>query len=72
MKLLQAENIPENILGMRLIVILSKELITEFIKTNDHFADILTKFLRGSRIHFICSKLGAYNLYAPASEGVIK
>nr|KYP33120.1 hypothetical protein KK1_046057 [Cajanus cajan] len=45
---------------------LSKELITEFISSNDQLADILTKSLRGPRIQFICSKLGAYNLYAPA------
>jgi len=44
----------------------SKEIITEFINSNDQPADILTKSLRGTRIQSICSKLGAYDLYAPA------
>nr|KYP54748.1 Copia protein [Cajanus cajan] len=45
--------------------LLSKELITEFISSNDQLANILTKYLRGPKIQFICSKLGAYNFYAP-------
>ena len=50
----------------------SKEISTEFINSNKQLADIPTKSLRGPRIHFICSKLGAHNLYAPAWEGVLK
>ncbi|KOM49185.1 hypothetical protein LR48_Vigan08g001200 [Vigna angularis] len=46
--------------------LLSKDLITEFVNSNEQFADIFTKSLRGPRIQFICSKLGAYDLYAPA------
>ena len=46
--------------------LLSKEITTEFINSNDQPTDILTKSLRGTRIQFICSKLGAYDLYAPA------
>ena len=46
--------------------LLSKEIATEFVSSNNQLADILTKSLRGPRIDFICSKLGAYNLYAPA------
>jgi len=46
--------------------LLSKEINTEFVSSNDQLADILTKSLRGPRIQFICLKLGAYNLYAPA------
>ena len=46
--------------------LLSKEIITEFINSNDQPTDILTKSLRGTRIQSICSKLGAYDLYAPA------
>ena len=46
--------------------LLSKEIVTEFISSNDQPADILTKSLRGSKIQSICSKLGAYDLYAPA------
>ena len=43
----------------------SKEISIEFINSNNQLADILMKSLRGPRIHFICSKLGAHNLYAP-------
>ena len=46
--------------------LLSKDLVTEFVGSNEQLADILTKSLRGPRIQFICSKLGAYDLYAPA------
>ncbi|XP_052728811.1 secreted RxLR effector protein 161-like [Vigna angularis] len=46
--------------------LLTKEICTEFIGSNDQLADVLTKSLRGPRIEFICSKLGTYNLYAPA------
>ena len=45
--------------------LLSKEISTEFVNSNNQLADILTKSLRGPRIQFICSKLDAYNLYAP-------
>ena len=46
--------------------LLSKEIVTEFINSNDQPADILTKSIRGPRIQFIYSKLGAYDLYVPA------
>ncbi|KOM30742.1 hypothetical protein LR48_Vigan01g029700 [Vigna angularis] len=46
--------------------LLSKEICTEFVGSNDQLADMLTKSLRGPRIEFIGSKLGTYNLYAPA------
>ncbi|KAG4940850.1 hypothetical protein JHK87_044721 [Glycine soja] len=46
--------------------LLSKEIVTEFIGSNDQPADILTKSLRGPKIQTICTKLGAYDLYAPA------
>jgi len=38
----------------------SKELHTRFISFNNQLADIL---LKGPKVQFICSKLGAYNLY---------
>ena len=41
-------------------------IITSFVNSNDQLADILTKALRRPRIEYICSKLGAYNMYAPA------
>ena len=46
--------------------ILSGCIFTSHVKSSDQFADILTKSLRSSRIEYICNKLGAYDLYAPA------
>ena len=46
--------------------ILSKEVITKLISYNDQLADIFTKSLRRPRIQNICSKLGAFDLYALA------
>ena len=37
-----------------------------FVNSNDQLADIFTKSLRGFRIKYICDKLGAFDLYAPA------
>ncbi|RVW53512.1 Retrovirus-related Pol polyprotein from transposon RE2 [Vitis vinifera] len=39
---------------------------TSFVNSNDQLADIFTKSLRGPRIKYICNKLDAYNIYAPA------
>ena len=39
---------------------------TGFVNSNDLLADIFTKSLRGPRIKYICNKLGAYDIYAPA------
>ena len=39
---------------------------TSFVNSNDQLVDIFTKSLRGSKIKYICNKLGAYNIYAPA------
>ena len=41
-------------------------MTTSFINSNDQLADIFTKSLRGPRIKYICHKLGAFDLYAPA------
>ncbi|RVX05223.1 Retrovirus-related Pol polyprotein from transposon RE1 [Vitis vinifera] len=41
-------------------------VVTSFVNSNDQLADIFTKSLRGPRIKYICNKLGAYNIYAPA------
>ena len=41
---------------------------TNFVNSNDQLADIFTKSLRGLRIKFICNKLSAYDVYAPASS----
>ena len=41
-------------------------MATSFVNSNDQLADIFTKSLRGPRIKYICNKLGAYDIYAPA------
>ena len=41
-------------------------MATSFVDSNYQLADIFTKSLRGPRIKYICNKLGAYNIYAPA------
>ena len=46
--------------------ILSGDIVTKFVKTNDHLVDRFTKSLTCPRINYICNKLGAYNLYAPS------
>ena len=46
--------------------IASRYMITIFINSSDQLADIFTKSLRGPWIKYICNKLGAYDLYAPA------
>jgi hypothetical protein len=46
--------------------ILSGDITTRFVNSNDQLADIFTKSLRSPRISYICNKLGAYDLYAPA------
>ena len=46
--------------------ILSGEIATKFVRSNDQLADIFTKSLTGPRIGYICNKLGTYDLYAPA------
>jgi hypothetical protein len=46
--------------------VLSGEIITDFVASNDQLADIFTKSLRGPRVESICNKLGAYDMYAPA------
>ena len=46
--------------------ILSGDIVTKFVKSNDQLADIFTKSLTCPRINYICNKLGTYDLYAPA------
>ena len=46
--------------------IASRCMTTSFVNSNDQTADIFTKSLRGPRIKYICDKLGAFDLYAPA------
>ncbi|XP_070014867.1 secreted RxLR effector protein 161-like [Nicotiana sylvestris] len=44
----------------------SECIATSFVGSNDQLAYVLTKSLRGALIEYICSKLGAYDMYAPA------
>ena len=46
--------------------IISGDIKTEFVNSNNQLADIFTKPLRGPKIDYICNKLGTYDLYAPA------
>ena len=41
-------------------------MTTSFVNSNDRLADISTKSLRGLRIKYICDKLSAFDLCAPA------
>jgi len=45
--------------------LLSKAICTKFVGSNKQLVDELTKSLREPWIELICSKHGAYNLYAP-------
>jgi len=44
----------------------SGDIVTSFVNSNDQLADVFTKSLRGPRTSYICGKLGAFDLYAPA------
>lgn len=46
--------------------ILSGDISTPFVKSGDQLADVFTKSLCRNRLEFICSKLGLYDIYAPA------
>jgi len=46
--------------------IASGEIVTSFVGTNDQLADIFTKALRGPRVEYLCNKLGAFDIHAPA------
>ena len=46
--------------------IVSRCMTTSFVNSSDQLVDIFTKYLRCLRIQYICNKLGAYDLYAPA------
>ena len=52
--------------------IASKCMITSFVNSNDQLADIFTKSLRSPKIKYICDKLCAFVLYAPALGGVLR
>ena len=39
---------------------------TQSVRTMDQLADLFAKSLLGSRVRYICNKLGSYDIYAPA------
>ncbi|WMV44756.1 hypothetical protein MTR67_038141 [Solanum verrucosum] len=39
---------------------------TGYVKTGEQVADLLTKALNGTRVDYLCNKLGMINIYAPA------
>ena len=41
-------------------------IVTEFVNSSDQLADVFTKSLNSSWIEYICNKLGAYDISAPA------
>jgi len=46
--------------------LISKEISTSFVGSNDQLADLPTKALLGLRFDSICIKLGTYDMYEPA------
>ena len=46
--------------------IASRCMTTSFVNSNDQLVNIFTKSLRSPRIKYICDKLDAFHLYAPA------
>ena len=41
-------------------------ITTPHVRIESQLADVLTKALPGTRMNFICNKLGMINIYAPA------
>ena len=41
-------------------------MTTSFVNSNDQLADIFTKSHRDPKIKYMCDKLDAFDLYAPA------
>jgi len=41
-------------------------IYTSYVKTGEQLGDIFTKALNGTRIHYLCSKLGMIDIFAPA------
>jgi len=46
--------------------IISGDIKTKFVNSNDQLPDIFIKSLWEPIIDYICNKLGTYDLYAPA------
>jgi len=46
--------------------VISGEIITDFVNSNDQLANMITKFLKNSHIGHIWNKLDSYDVYALA------
>ena len=46
-------------------------MTTSFVNSSDQLANMFTKSFKGPKIKYICNKLDAYDLYAPARGGVL-
>ena len=46
--------------------LLQNLICTEFVRSVNQLSDLFTKPLGSSRVSYICNKLGAYDIYAPA------
>lgn len=46
--------------------VLSGEITTKFVYSSDQLANVFTKSLKGPQVDYICNKLGANDIYAPA------
>nr|KYP71661.1 Copia protein [Cajanus cajan] len=46
--------------------VLSGEITIEFVHFNNQLADVFIKSLKGHQVNYICNKLSAYDIYAPA------
>ena len=46
--------------------ILDGDIYIAFVKSGDQLANMFTKWLGRNWLEFICSKLGLYDIYAPA------
>ena len=46
--------------------VLSRDVVTTYVGSNDQLIDLLTDSLRNSRVNYICTKLSMLNIYAPA------
>ena len=49
--------------------VLSGEITTEFVKSEDQLADMFTKSLKSSRVNYICNKLGSFTISMIRLEG---
>ena len=51
--------------------VLSWDIVTTYVGSNDQLTDLLIKSLRGARVNYICTKMGMLNIYALAYGGVL-